>query len=258
MISYLSSPNKNIINSTQYDLAQIVLFLDKQEDANLQTLLYFELILYRLIEQYGNINETQFVKEIMSNPYSMMNIIDEIYLSSNENIREKELEQIEKRQKSWALYYHILSELRQVPFVDKNNHIDVDKLNNYIHQLQKLGKAKNKIEGVNTVIGELLGNYPETEDYPPLPICDIIENQNNADIISGFKTRIYNKRGVTSRPALEGGSLEHRESQKYKKYADRVRYTHPIVCRIFDDLSNDYRYMAESEDKRVKIEKMEF
>ena len=103
-----------------------------------------------------------------------------------------------------------------------------------------------------------MGNYPETEDYPPLPICDIIENQNNTDIISGFRTRIYNKRGVTSRPALEGGSLEHRESQKYKKYADRVRYTHPIVCRIFDDLSNDYRYMAESEDKRVKIEKMEY
>lgn len=258
MISYLSSPNKNSIDSTKYDLAQIVLFLDKQEDANLQTLLYFELILYRLIEQYGNINETQFVKEIMSNPYSMMNIIDEIYLSSDENIRKKELEQIEKRQKSWALYYHILSELRLVPFVDKNNHIDVDKLNNYIHQLQELGKAKNKIEGVNTVIGELLGNYPETEDYPPLPICDIIENQNNRDIISGFKTRIYNKRGVIRRLALEGGALEHKESQKYKKYADRVRYTYPIVCRIFDDLSNDYHYMAESEDKRVKIEKMEF
>lgn len=258
IIGYLSFPNKNGIYRTKYDLAQIVLFLDKQEDANLQTLLYIELILYRLIERYGNINETQFVKEIMSNPYSMMNIIDEIYLSSDENICKKELEHIEKRPEFWALYYHILSELRQVPFVDKNNHIDVDKLNNYIHQLQELGNAKNKIKGVNTVIGELLGNYPETEDYPPLPICDIIENQNNTDIISGFKTRIYNKRGVTSRPALEGGSLEHRESQKYKKYADRVRYTHPIVCRIFDDLSNNYRYMAEAEDKRVKIEKMEY
>lgn len=258
IIGYLSSPNENSIHRTQYDLAQIVLFLDRQEDANLQTLLYIELVLYRLIEQYGNINETQFVKEIMSNPYSMMNIIDEVYLSSDENKRKKELEQMKKHQELWSLYYHILSELRQVPFVDKNNHINVDKLNNYIHQIQELGKAKNKIEGVNTVIGELLGNYPETEDYPPLPICDIIENQNNTDIISGFRTRIYNKRGVTSRPALEGGSLEHRESQKYKKYADRVRYTHPIVCRIFDDLSNDYRYMAESEDKRVKIEKMEY
>lgn len=258
IIGYLSSPNENSIHRTQYDLAQIVLFLDRQEDANLQTLLYIELVLYRLIEQYGNINETQFVKEIMSNPYSMMNIIDEVYLSSDENKRKKELEQMKRHQELWSLYYHILSELRQVPFVDKNNHINVDKLNNYIHQIQALGKAKNKIEGVNTVIGELLGNYPETEDYPPLPICDIIENQNNTDIISGFRTRIYNKRGVTSRPALEGGSLEHRESQKYKKYADRVRYTHPIVCRIFDDLSNDYRYMAESEDKRVKIEKMEY
>ena len=258
IMGYLSSPNKNSIYRTQYDLARIVLFLDKQEDADLRTLLSIELILYRLIEQYGNINETQFVKEIMSNPYSMMNIIDGVYLSSDENKRKKELEQMEKHQELWSLYYHILSELRQVPFVDKNNHINVDKLNNYIHQLQELGKAKNKIEGVNTVIGELLGNYPETEDYPPLPICDIVENQNNADIISGFRTRIYNKRGVTSRPALEGGSLEHKESQKYKQYADRVRYTHPIVCRIFDDLSNDYHYMAESEDKRVRIEKMEF
>lgn len=258
IIGYLSFPNKNSIYRTQYDLARIVLFLDKQGDANLQTLFYIELILYRLIKQYGNINETQFVKEIISNPYSMMNIIDEIYLSSDENKRKKELEQIEKHQEFKLLYYEILSELRQIPFVDKNSHIDIDKLNNYIHQLQELGKAKNKIEGVNTVIGELLGNYPETEDYPPLPICDIIENQNNTDIISGFKTRIYNKRGVTSRPALEGGSLEHKESQKYKKYADRVRYTHPIVCRIFDDLSNEYHHMAESEDKRVKIEKMEF
>lgn len=258
IMDYLSSPKENSISRIEYNLAQIVLFLDKQEDANLQTLLSIELILYRLIEQYGNINETQFIKEIMSNPYSMMNIIDEIYLSSDENIRKKELDQIEKRQEFWALYYYILSELRQVPFVDKNNHIDVDKLNNYIHQLQELGNAKNKIEGVNTVIGELLGNYPETEDYPPLPICDIIENQNNTDIISGFKTRIYNKRGVTSRSALEGGSLEHKELQKYKKYADKIRYTHPIVCQIFDDLSESYHNMAESEDKEIKIEKMEF
>lgn len=166
IMGYLSSPNKNSIYRTQYDLARIVLFLDRQEDANLQNLLYIELILYRLIEQYGNINETQFVKEIISNPYSMMNIIDEVYLSSDENKRKKELEQIEEHQELWSLYYHILSELRQLPFVDKNNHINVDKLNNYIHQLQELGKAKNKIEGVNTVIGELLGNYPETEDYP--------------------------------------------------------------------------------------------
>ena len=212
----------------------------------------------RLIERYGNINETQFVKGLMSDPYKMMDIIDKIYLSTDENERKKELEQTEKHQELWSLCYHILSELRQVPFVDINNQINTDKLNHYIKQLQELGKAKHKIEGVNTVIGELLGNYPETEDYPPLPICDIIENQNNTNMINGFMSRLYNKRGVTVRPAFEGGSLEDEESRKYKKYADSIRYTHPVVCRIFDNISNNYHRMAESEDKRVKIEKMEF
>lgn len=258
IMGYLSFPNENSIHRIEYDLAQIVLFLDKQEDVNLQTILFIELVLYRLIKKYDNINETRFIKEIMSNSYYMMSLIDKIYLSSDDNKCQEELEHIKKHREFFSLYYQILSELRQVPFVDKNNHIDIDKLNNYIYQLQTLGNAKNKIEAVNTVIGELLGNYPETKDYPPLLICDIIENQNNTDIISGFRRRVNNKRGVTGRPALEGGSIEHKESQKYKKYADRVRYTHPIVCRIFDDLSNDYRYMAEAEDKRVKIEKMEY
>lgn len=257
--NYLASTKeKGIIQRNKYDLVKIVSFLDKQEDANLQTLLSLEFILYRLIERYGNINETQFVKGLMSDPYKMMDIIDKIYLSTDENERKKELEQTEKRQELWSLCYHILSELRQVPFVDINNQINTDKLNHYIKQLQELGKAKHKIEGVNTVIGGLLGNYPETEDYPPLPICDIIENQNNTNMINGFMSRLYNKRGVTVRPALEGGSLEDEESRKYKKYADSIRYTHPVVCRIFDDISNGYHRMAESEDKRVKIEKMEF
>ena len=45
---------------------------------------------------------------------------------------------------------------------------------------------------------------------------------------------------------------------KYKRYADKVRFTHPIVCRIFDDLCNEYKQMAKDEDDRVEIEKMEF
>ena len=60
------------------------------------------------------------------------------------------------------------------------------------------------------------------------------------------------------RPAFDGGTLEDNESKKYKKYADKIRFTHPTVCRIFDGLSKDYFHMARVEDTRVKIEKMEF
>ena len=69
---------------------------------------------------------------------------------------------------------------------------------------------------------------------------------------------MYNKRGVTVRSAFDGGTLENIEADKYKRYANKIRYTHPIVWGIFDDLSRDYYQMAKDEDTRVKIEKMEF
>jgi hypothetical protein len=136
--------------------------------------------------------------------------------------------------------------------------IDEKALNNYIERLLELGNEKNKIDGVNDAIGGLLGNYPEIDNYPPTPLCDIIEKHNNRKMINAFKTRIYNKRGVTVRPAFEGGTLEEIEASKYKRYADKVRFTHPIVCRLFDDLCKEYKQMAKDEDDRVEIEKMEF
>lgn len=258
IIGAIKTSDGSLFSRMQHELAEVVYILDKREDANLQTLYSIEVLLYRLLEHRGNINDTRFIKEIMSNPESMMEIIDKTYLSSDEDEKAKEIEQV-KNDNSYALLSgHILYTLRQTPFVDSNNTIDEAALNHYIDQLQGLGKAKHKINGVNIVIGELLGNYPETEDYPPIPICDIIEKLNNEKVNEGFRIRLYNKRGVTVRPAYDGGTLEDNESKKYKKYADKIRFTHPTVCRIFDELSDDYNRMARLEDTRSKIEKMEF
>lgn len=257
IIGLISSPH--ITNIMSYELAKVVLYLDKLEDANIQNVCFIELILYRCLEHYGNADDIKLISEIMLNPHNMMEIIDKIYLSSDEDERINELQQIDERTKSYILQCHyILSNIRRTPYVDKDNNINEHELNNYINKLQELGLSKHKINGVNTVIGELLGNFPEIENYPPIPICDILEKHNNDYINNGFKTRIYNKRGVTMRPALEGGTLETIESQKYKKFADKIRFTHPIVCKIFDDLSKEYLDMAKAEDIKVKIEKMEF
>lgn len=258
IIGIINTVDSNVLSKMQYELSNAVYALDKLDNANVQTLYSIELLLYRILEHYGNINETRLIKEIMSNPESLMDLIDKTYMSSDEDERVVEIEQI-KNDNSYALMgWHILYTLRRTPFVDSNNVIDEVALNNYIDQLQTLGKAKHKIKGVNTVIGELLGNYPVTEDYPPIPICDIIERLNNKEVNDGFRTRLHNKRGVTVRPAFDGGTLENIEANKYKRYADKIRYTHPTVCSIFEDLSRDYYQMAKAEDTRVKIEKMEF
>ena len=257
IIDIIKTADNNILSGMQHELAGTVYALDVMEDANTQTLYSIEFLLYRILEHYGNINETRLIKEIISNPESMMELIDKVY-SSDEHEKVQELEQVKNNNSYALLSYHILSTLRKTPYVNHDNSIEEIELNNYIDQLQVLGNIKHKIKGVNTVIGELLGNYPETEDYPPTPICDIIERLNNKEVNDGFRIRIYNKRGVTVRPALEGGTLEIMEAEKYKRYADKIRYTHPVLCSIFDDLSTDYYRMAKEKDTEVKIEKMEF
>lgn len=258
IIGFLTSKKEEVIVHQNYQLAQVVYEYDKMDDVNLESLYAIELIAYSILEVNGNINETKLVKEIISNPDFMMDIIDTVYLSSEEKDQLKEIEYMNNHESYATQCFHILSTLRATPFVDSNNMIDEKALNNYIERLLELGNARNKIDGVNDAIGGLLGNYPEIDNYPPTPLCDIIEKYNNRKMINAFKTRIYNKRGVTVRPAFEGGTLEEIEASKYKRYADKVRFTHPIVCRIFDDLCNEYIQMAKDEDDRVEIEKMEF
>lgn len=251
IIGVLTSKDYNLIQKHNSELADVVYALDKKDDVNIQMLYSIELLVYKVLEQYGNINETKLVKELMSNPESLMEFIEKAYLPSDD-IKQK-------NNKAYAeLCFYVLSNLRNTPFVDDKNNINEIALNNYIKQLQILGKARHITEVVNIVIGELLGNYAETEEYPPVQICDIIENINCKYINDGFKTRILNKRGVTIRSAFDGGIMEFDEVAKYKKYADKVRFTHPVVCEIFDEISNYYYRVAKTEDTSAQINKMEF
>ena len=92
IIGILNSEDSNILSRMQYELSKVVYVLDKLEDANPQTLYSIEAWLYKLLEHYGDINDTRFIKEIMSNPESMMEIIDKTYISEDENERAKEIE----------------------------------------------------------------------------------------------------------------------------------------------------------------------
>lgn len=101
-------------------------------------------------------------------------------------------------------------------------------------------------------------NAKQQYQHPSKAICEIIENLNNPNVNNGFRTRIANHRGKIVQPAGEGGNLEKAESMKYKRYADKIRFSYPVIAEIFDDLSTEYQEMAIKEDKRTKIEKMEY
>ena len=243
----------------KFELSEVVIALDKRNDIDTEKLFFIEFIFYTLLKQYGHSADIRLIDELMSHPRSLMDILNFMYLSSDPVEREVELEKATPNSKTFAhLAFDLLWDLRRTPCVDQAYAIDEDNLKKYIRELRELGANAHKLEHINSTIGELLANYPEIEDYPPKAICEIIEDLNNPNVNSGFRTRTFNKRGVTVRPAGEGGSLEKAESLKYKRYADKVRFSYPVIAGIFDNLSAEYQDMSIKEDKRTKIEKMEY
>lgn len=243
----------------KFELSEVVIALDKRNDVDTEKLFFIEFIFYTLLKQYGHSADIRLIDELMSHPRSLMDILNFMYLSSDPVEQEVELEKATPNSKTFAhLAFDLLWDLRRTPCVDQAYAIDEDNLKKYIRELRELGANAHKLEHIDSTIGELLANYPEIEDYPPKAICEIIEDLNNPNVNSGFRTRTFNKRGVTVRPAGEGGTLEKAESLKYKRYADKVRFSYPVIAGIFDNLSAEYQDMSIKEDKRTKIEKMEY
>lgn len=244
----------------KYELAKVIIALDKRENVDTKKLFFIEFIFYKLLKRHGHSVDIRLIDELMSQPQSLMDILNFMYLSSDPAEREIELKKtIQKGEQIYACFaFDLLWDLRRTPCVDQAYTIDEDNLKKYIQELRELGKKAHKLEHIDTTIGKLLANYPEIEEYPPKAICEIIEELNNPNVNSGFRTRLFNHRGVIVRPAGEGGNLERMESMKYKRYADKVRFSYPVIAGIFDNLSAEYQDMSIKEDKRTKIEKMEY
>ena len=259
ILQMLSQPPAGSIGY-HYELAEIIIALDKRTDVDTEQLFLVEFIFYSLLEHHDHSANIRLIDELMTHPQSMMKLLNCMYSSSDP--AEREIESNKTQQNEASTYarfaFDILWNLRRTPCVDKNDTIDENGLKNYIQELRKLGEKAHKLKYIDSTIGELLANYPEIDSYPPKAICEIIEDLNNPNVNSGFRTRLFNKRGVTVRPAGEGGSFEKAESVKYKQYANMVRFSYPVIAGIFDNLSAEYQEMAIKEDKRTKIEKMEY
>lgn len=67
---------------------------------------------------------------------------------------------------------------------------------------------------------------------------------------------MFNKRGVTSRPCFAGGTIEKQLSEKYKEYANKIRFIYPVVSSVFEQLSEEYAQYGKNEDSKDRIEEI--
>lgn len=241
---------KDTWKAVNYELSEILGWIDSQKGISDDEILSLEFPYVMGFQR--DISTWRVYRLLLNNPHRMFEMINCAYFSEDPQLREKEkvnatYDTNYKKMAEFSGWF--LMEIHTTPCTNKDGSINEEELIDYIDTLQKLGMAKKKTGMVNQVIGKLLANHPDCiVGNPPIPICEIIENQSNADINMGFRLRIYNQHGVSSRKQYQGGMIERKRAEPFKKAYNALHYEYPVISSIYLELFKIYSGEAIRED----------
>ena len=81
---------------------------------------------------------------------------------------------------------------------------------------------------------------------------EVLESVCSDEMDRGFRTGIYNARGVHSRNPRDGGEQERELAEKYEKFAAAYQVTCPRTAVALRSLAEIYRREAKEEDEEAE------
>ena len=233
--------------------------LDKSEDPEIiQALIQIEFLAYRAFSNRRNINELRFIKELMSKPELLMELIMMVYKSDDGNEEEISESEQNNRKVMARCAFSILYDLSCCPGVDNQGNVNPDVLRSYIYRLYELSVERHRTQVVDMVVGTLLGNLPRNTSYPQAILGEIVEELKSDSVDEHIRIRIFNSRGVTLRGFAEGGDQERSLAALFRSYRDKVKFTYPRLAKIFTKLMNEYERDANREDCVAQLKDLEY
>ncbi len=138
---------------------------------------------------------------------------------------------------------------------EQNGTVDEKVLLDWIGGFKKL-LAEHKQENLfGYLLGRLLAHSPAGSDgyYPCEQVRRVIDDNDDDDLISSYRTELYNERGIFSPTA---GKEELLIANRFKENADHLAINYPRTASIYYELYNGY--VAESKRERENAENGQF
>lgn len=243
-----------------YNISSILEKLDKSEDPDvIKLLIFIEFVLFRHLEHRIDINELRLSKELSKSPESLMQLVEFAYLPDDRNVEELDSVALENKKTLFECAFHILHFGHNiVSFKNDEGEFDGDYMKRYIEQLYILAKERKRTNVIDHIVGDILGEIPRDENYPPTALCELLENLNSDKVDTSIKTKIYNSRGVSVRACFEGGAQERSIVSRFESYKNKTKLLYPRITRIFDCLIKDYKREAGEMDVDAQIKDLEY
>lgn len=237
----------------RHDAEEILEYLDKNPDVKDEQIVCLELLLSEIFHLNS---DCRLYHSIYTKPKSLLELISFAY-RGDEDPDDKTYSESEINIGLLSLRF-IKGHIKSCPGL-KNGTLDEDALMKYADDFLSLAKREKYCHAAKTMLGQLLGNIPDREDYPQDVLCKLLTKYSghgrDKSILISFRCQFINNRGMTTRMPYDGGQIERTRSEKYKKYADKIRYTYPDVASIFDSLSRDYEFDAHRMDNQAELAK---
>jgi hypothetical protein len=149
----------------------------------------------------------------------------------------------------------VLHTWRRCPGVIDDGTIDPARLRSWVMEARDRLRADDRLGSGDEQLGQVLAFAPNDTDgsFPPAAVRELLEEIRSGRLDNGLAIGIYNKRGVTTRGILEGGTQEWELARSYREqatnFAARPR-TRTLLNRLADMYEGDARRLDESAERR--------
>lgn len=256
LIECFDNGKLNVLLRESYYISQILKCIQLPNDIVVRNkLLLLELAMYDDLKHYLNNSEFHLVHLVNTEPEMMMELVQLAYLEDEDYREEYELTEIERNNKlvmaklTWSFLFHY----HDVPGTQQDGSIDGVFLKDYLIKLQECAQSCHRVNVLPLVIGKILGNMPEKDDYPSDLMCELVEYFNDDDIDNEIGCCISNRRGMSFRSPYSGGDIERSHIDTFKKYRDRALTRSPRLTKVFENKIKSYEHLATIEDERGKL-----
>ena len=246
---------------TGYGIQGVFEELNKRADVDKATYLELETLYLPLLTRKGTqAGVPHLEEELASNPESFVQVLKWLYQPKNKDRQREEQEGLsaEQRQNAAERSYLMLETWKKIPGIQEDGTIDGTKLREWIDAARALARECDRLEVADMHIGQLLAKYPEDSPYwPERKIFQVIEDINTEELKEGYSVGMYNKRGVTTRGAFDGGGIEHERAEYFGNLASKLMCDYPNVSEVFRRLQDDYGRLGNRHDEMAEWDRLE-
>lgn len=142
--------------------------------------------------------------------------------------------------------YRLLDAWSIVPGSGADGKIDADTLSNWVQKVRELAITARRVDIIDQQIGVILSAAQAEPNgaWPPKPVREIFERVRSRQLEIGFQVGTRNRRGVTTRGALDDGELERDLKSHYEALAKRFRSSSPRTATVLKAIAASYKIDA--------------